>query len=166
MTLHSPRPPGPEDDLAGFDCGDVELDKWLRERARMAAAAGTARTFISVDDTGAVCGYYALCPASVQRAELPPRHARGTPDPVGVILLARLAVARTHQQQGIGRALVADAARRALAAADSIGGRALIVHAASPAAAAFYSALGFETFPTDPLHLGVLIKDLRRRYGN
>lgn len=132
----------------------------------MAAAAGTARSFVVVDDHGVVNAYYALCPASVSRAELPTRHARGVPDPVPVILLARLAVDRRHQGQGLGRALVADAARRTLRAAEAIGGRALVVHAAGPAAAAFYTALDFEPFPTDPLHLGILLKDLRHRYGD
>lgn len=48
----------------------------------------------------------------------------------------------------------------------TIGGRALIAHAANPAAAtALYANLGFDEFPTDPLHLGILVKDLRRRYG-
>jgi GNAT superfamily N-acetyltransferase len=164
VTLHSPRPLRRDDNLATFDCGDAELDNWLRDRALMAAAAGTARTFVVTDDEHAVCAYYALCPASVHRAELPPRHAKGTPDPVGVILLARLAVDRHHQHQGLGRALISDAARRTLQAAQAIGGRALIVHAANPKAAAFYANLGFEVFPTDPLHLGILLKDLRRRY--
>jgi ribosomal protein S18 acetylase RimI-like enzyme len=130
----------------------------------MAAAASTARTFVVVDDDDNVRAYYALCPASVQRADLPAPHAQGTPDPVGVILLARLAVDRRHQRQGLGRALVSDAARRTLQAAEAIGGRALVVHAANQAATAFYSALGFDAFPTDPLHLGTLLKDLRRRY--
>lgn len=130
----------------------------------MAAAASTARTFVVVDDDDNVRAYYALCPASVQRADLPAPHAQGTPDPVGVILLARLAVDRRHQRQGLGRALVSDAARRTLQAAEAIGGRALVVHAANQAATAFYSALGFDAFPTDPLHLGILLKDLRRRY--
>ena len=71
---------------------------------------------------------------------------------------------RRHQRQGLGRALVSDAARRTLQAAEAIGGRALVVHAANQAATAFYSALGFDEFPTDPLHLGILLKDLRRRY--
>jgi GNAT superfamily N-acetyltransferase len=164
VTLHNPRPLQAGDDLVGFDCGVAELDSWLKERARMAAAASTARTFVAVDDDGRVCAYYALCPASVRRVELPARHAQGTPDPVGVILLARLAVDRRHQRQGLGRALVSDAARRTVQAAEAIAGRALIVHAAGPAAAKFYAELGFDEFPTDPLHLGILLKDLRRRY--
>ncbi len=49
-----------------------------------------------------------------------------------------------------------------LAAANVIGTRAVLVHAKAPEAAAFYSRFGFVPSPTDPLHLMLLIKDLRR----
>lgn len=106
-----------------------------------------------------VLGYCALAPGAVQRRELPERHARGMPaHPSGIILLARLAVARSRQAQGYGRALVADAAVRTLQAADIVGARAMLVHARD-------ERLGFVRSPTDPLHLMVLIKDLRRTFG-
>jgi len=82
-----------------------------------------------------------------------------------VVLLARLAVDRRYQGTGLGSALVADAARRTLSAAELIGARALVVHAADEQAARFYERLSFVAFPSDPLHLGVLVKDLRRHYG-
>ena len=62
--------------------------------------------------------------------------------PIGVILLARLAVDRSLQGQGYGRALMADAAIRTLQAADLVGARALLVHARDERAAAFYERLG------------------------
>src|SRR5438045_2457184 len=82
-------------------------------------------------------------PAAVDRADLPERHARGMPrHPIRVILLARLAIDRTLQGQGYGKALVADASIRALQAADLIGARALLVHARDDNAATFYERLG------------------------
>ncbi|MHB1570553.1 MAG: hypothetical protein ACYCXW_12255 [Solirubrobacteraceae bacterium] len=50
-------------------------------------------------------------------------------------------------------------------AAEILGVRALIVHAANEHAAAFYRDTGFDSSPTDPLHQATLIKDLSRRYG-
>ncbi len=85
--------------------------------------------------------------------------------PIGVILLARLAVDRSLQAQGYGRALMADAAVRTLQAADLVGARAMLVHARDEQAASFYERLGFIHSPTDALHLMVLIKDLRRTFG-
>lgn len=110
-------------------------------------------------------GYYSLTPGAVDRRELPARHPKGMPaHPIGVILLARLAVDRSVQGHGYGRALVADAALRTLNAAKLIGARAVLVHARDQAAAALYQRLGFSPSATDPLHLMVLIKDLRRTF--
>jgi GNAT superfamily N-acetyltransferase len=148
-----------------FDSGAGELDDWLRRFALMADAAGTARTYVLADGPR-VLGYYALTPGAVDRHELPDRHARGMPaHPIGVVLLARLAVDRSLQGQGYGRALVADAALRTLQAAELVGARALLVHARDERAAGFYERLGFTRSPTDALHLMVLIKDLRRTFG-
>jgi len=67
------------------------------------------------------------------------------PDALPVVVLGRLAVDRRHQ--GLGRALVADALRRSLAARRLIGARALLVHAIDEQAAAFYRSLGFRPSP-------------------
>ena len=150
--------------LDDFDSGAPDLDHWLKRFARVADAAGTARTYVLADGLRVV-GYCALTPAAVDRTELPERHARGMPrHPIGVILLARLAIDRSIQGHGYGEALVADAAIRALQAAELIGARALIVHARDDSAAAFYERLGFVRSPTDEHHLTVLIKDLRRTF--
>ncbi len=85
--------------------------------------------------------------------------------PIGVILLARLAVEQSVQGRGFGRALVVDAAVRVLQAADLLSARALLVHARDERAASFYERLGFNRSPTDPLHLLVLTNDLRRTFG-
>ncbi len=151
--------------LHTFDSGAAELDDWLRRFARVADAAGTARTY-ALADGPTVLGYYALTPGAVNRQDLPERHARGMPaHPIGVILLARLAVDRSLQGKGYGRALVTDAAVRTLQASELVGARALIVHARDEPAAGFYERLGFTRSPTDPLHLLVLIKDLRRTFA-
>jgi predicted N-acetyltransferase YhbS len=151
--------------LDAFDSGADELDRWLRRFARIADGAGTAKTYVLTDESR-VLGYYALTPAAVNRHELPERHAKGMPaHPVGVILLARLAVDRSLQGQGCGRALTTDASIRTLQAADLFGARAMLVHARDEPAAGFYERLGFTRSPTDALHLMVLIKDLCHTFG-
>jgi GNAT superfamily N-acetyltransferase len=151
--------------LDALNSGADDLDRWLHRFARAADSAGTAKTYVLADGN-LVLGYYALTPAAVNRHELPERHAKGMPaHPIGVILLARLAVDRSLQGQGYGRALMADAAIRTLQAADLISARAMLVHARDERAAGFYERLGFTRSPTDALHLMVLIKDLRRTFG-
>jgi GNAT superfamily N-acetyltransferase len=84
-----------------------------------------------------------------------PRH------PIPVVLLARLAVDRTIAGKGIGSWLLRDAMARAVAAADTIGIRALLVHAIDDKARSFYLHHGLEPSPTDPRHLMILIKDIQ-----
>lgn len=151
--------------LQQFDSGAGELDRWLTRFALIADAAGTARTYVLAAERRVV-GYHALAPAAVDRVDLPERQARGMPHhPVGVILLARLAVEQAIQRRGYGKALVADASIRALQAAELIGARALLLHARDDDAARFYERLGFVRSPTDERHLLVLMTDLRRTFG-
>lgn len=111
-------------------------------------------------------GYYALAASAVAPAAAPGRFRRNMPDPIPVVVLARLAVAASHQRQGLGRALFQDAALRALYAADAIGVRGLIVHALSDAARAFYLQLGLEPSPLDPMTLTTTFADLRAALGD
>ena len=78
------------------------------------------------------------------------------------MLLARLAVAQSSPGQGVGRALLRDAMQRTVQAADIAGIRAFAVHAKDGEAKRFYEKFDFMTSPTDPMHLFVLLKDVRR----
>jgi GNAT superfamily N-acetyltransferase len=111
---------------------------------------------------GSVVGYYSLAAGSVRKEESPARIAKGLANhPIGVILLARLAVDRSEHGAGLGKKLLVDALSRALTAADVIGARAILVHAIDDEATAFYEKFGFEPSPIDPKQLMLLMKDLR-----
>ena len=144
-----------------FDCGmHPSLTEWLKRFAMMNQASGDTRTYV-VHREWKVVGYYSLAPGSVARKEATARASKAAPEPVPVVLLARLAVDRREQGQGLGAALLKDALRRAYAGAQIIGGRALVVHAIDAEAAAFYRRYGFESCPALELHLMLLMKDLR-----
>jgi predicted N-acetyltransferase YhbS len=81
------------------------------------------------------------------------------------MLLARLAVSTAWQGRGLGAGLLKDAMQRTLQAADIAGIRAFAVHAKDESARRFYEHFGFIPSPTDPLHLFLLIKDIRRIAG-
>jgi GNAT superfamily N-acetyltransferase len=83
------------------------------------------------------------------------------PDPIPVVVLARLAVDRSQQGHGIGRAMFRDAAQRVAQAADAIGIRGIVVHAISDEARRFYIALGFDPCPAEAMTLLVTLRDLR-----
>jgi GNAT superfamily N-acetyltransferase len=73
-----------------------------------------------------------------------------------------------HQGIGVGRSLLQNAMLRCGQASEQLGIKALLVHAKDEDARRFYERFGFEPSPTDPLHLLLLMKDLRaflRRYA-
>ncbi|WP_337245308.1 GNAT family N-acetyltransferase [Luteimonas sp. gir] len=160
MTLAAPEPLTALHDVDAFDSGEDGLDRWLRRRALANQTSGASRTFVACDDRH-VMAYYALASSAVAVASAPGRFRRNMPEPIPVVVLGRLAVDRSLQGRGIGRALVRDAALRVLQAADAIGIRGLLVHALSQDAARFYRQVGFEPSPLDPMLLMATLSDLR-----
>ena len=158
-----PGPLRPGHDLAGFDSGEPALDDWLRRRARRSEADGSARTYV-VCPAGSprVAGYFSLAAGSVARASAPGKVRRNAPDPVPVVVLARLAVDVTEQGRGIGRGLLRDAVLRTANAAGIAGVRALLTHAISERAAGFYERAGFRPSPVDPRTLMLPIAETER----
>lgn len=157
-------------ELDAFDCGSDEQTTWLRRHARQVHQSDTAKVYVVCPrDERLVAGYYALTAGSVAHAEVPPRVTKGIGRyPVPVIILTRLGVDLSEQGNGLGSALVRDALLQCASIADRAGVRALLVHAESEQAAGFYRRLGvgFEPSPTDPLHLLLLMKDLRQAIGD
>jgi GNAT superfamily N-acetyltransferase len=152
-------------DVAGFDCGREELNRFLARFALTNQQAGSAQTYVAVSG-GTVVGYYSLAVGEVAYADAPGRLSKGLAlHPVPIMLLARLAVASAWQGRGLGAALLKDAMRRTLQAADIAGIRAFAVHAMDDPARSFYEHFGFIPSPTDPLHLFLLIKDIKRFAG-
>lgn len=145
-----------------FDCGQSDLNAWLQKHALQNQGASAAQTYVGVLD-GAVVGYYSLVVGQVEYAEAPERLQKGLArHPVPIMLLARLAVHKDWQGKGIGKGLLKDAVLRTMQAADIAGIRALAVHAKDDQACRYYEQFDFKASPTDPLHLFVLLKDLRR----
>ena len=152
----------PQHRLEGFDCGREELNRYLLRYAAQNQQGGAALTYIGlVGET--VVGYHTLAVGHVTREGAPERLTKGLArHPVPIMLLARLAVDHRWQGQGIGKALLRDTMLRTLQAADIAGIRALAVHAKDDAARDFYEKFDFIRSPTDPMHLFVLLKDVRR----
>ena len=158
--LSAPELLAPHHPLAGFSSGEPSLDDWLKRRAGANQVSGASRTFV-VCEAGTVIAYYALAASVVSTAAARGRFRRNMPEPIPVVVLARLAVAQSHHKRGIGRALFQDAARRVMHAADAIGVRGLLVHALSADAVAFYRRLGLDSSPLEPMTLMVTLADLR-----
>ena len=160
LIVSAPVPLSAIHNCDSFDCGVPSLDDWLRRRAGRNQASGASRTFVCCDDNRVVA-YYALASSAVATSSAPGRFKRNMPDPIPVVVLARLAISLSHQGQGLGRALFQDAARRVIYAADAIGIRGLLVHAISEDAKAFYLRLGFDPSPLDGMTLMTTVADLK-----
>src|SRR5271166_3063196 len=160
MALTAPQPIDESHDAGAFDSGVPILDEWLKRRARASQASGASRTYV-VCEKKRVVGYYALASGAVDIDAASRRVRRNMPDPVPVAVLGRLAIERSYQKHGLGRALMQDASKRVLQAADIIGIRGIVIHAISEDAKAFYLALGFEVSPLQPMTLMATLADLR-----
>lgn len=149
-------------DLAEFDSGNDELDGWLQRHALAAQQMDSARTFV-LTKQDRVVGYFSLTMGSVLRQDAPAKLVRGLPAyPVGMVLLARLAVDRWEQGRGLGGTLLAEALRKALAAGDAAAARLVVVDAIDESAARFYERYGFIRAPEHPLRLHRRMKDIAR----
>jgi GNAT superfamily N-acetyltransferase len=160
MALTPPQAIDETRETGKFHSGVTLLDDWLKRRARANQVSGASRTYV-VCEGKHVVGYYALAAGAVAIDAAPGRLRRNMPDPVPIAVLGRLAIERSHQERGLGRALMQDASRRVLQAAEIIGIRGIVIHAISEEAKAFYLALGFEVSPLQPMTLMATIADLR-----
>ncbi len=148
--------------LDRFDSGNDALDTWLKRHAPAAQQMDTARTFLLLSVEDEVLGYFSLTMGSVLRQDVPARLVRGLPSyPVGMVLLARLAVDRRFQRQGLGGLLLVEALRKAVAAGEAAAARLVVVDAIDESAARFYARQGFVAVPEHPLRLFRRMKDVR-----
>ena len=158
--INAPRPLDADDEVSSFQSGVDSLDNWLRRRALANQVSGASRTYV-ISSGGRVVGYFALAAGAVAQQEATGAVRRNMPDPIPVMVLARLAVDTEYQGLGLGSALLRDALMRAVQAADVIGIRAILVHAISDDARAFYERYGFKPSPIDNMTLMITIREAR-----
>jgi GNAT superfamily N-acetyltransferase len=150
------EPIGRRHDRKSFDCGLPALNEYLNRYARQNHESGGAKTFVAVSPAAPlrVLGYYSISPGAIEFTRVPPALAKrlGRYD-VPVFRLARLAVDRTVQSQGLGADLLLAAGERALAVAAEVGGVALAIDAKDERAARWYARFGALGLLDDPLKL-------------
>lgn len=153
MKLNAPIPLAATHILDDFACGEASLDEWIKRRALINHLSGASRTFVVTDQEGRVYGYYAMAAGAVSHQAATGNARRNMPDPVPVMVLARLAA--DHRAQGIklGASLLQDAVSRAVSVSQNAGVRALLVHALHDRAKLFYEHYGFQESPQHPMTL-------------
>lgn len=153
VRFQAPQPLLPTYRCDGFACSERELDDWLMRRAYANQLSGASRTFVVVDADQTVVGYYALAAGAVSHQVATPAVRRNMPDPVPVMVLARLAVDQRAQGVKLGASLLQDAVKRCALVSQHAGIRALLVHALHDRAKQFYEHYGFQASPVHPLTL-------------
>jgi GNAT superfamily N-acetyltransferase len=139
-----------------FDCGEEALNEFLRRYARKSHELGGSKTFLAIDDGGneTILGFYSLSPAQVDYARTPEIVRRGLArHDVPGFRLARLAVDRKAQGQGLGGQLLLAAGRRCLLASAEVGGIALVIDAKNQRVTAWYASYGALPLLDTPLTL-------------
>ncbi len=153
LQLSSPQPLATVRQLDDFARGEAVLDDWLKRRALANQFSGASRTFVVADPDQYVFGYYAMAAGAVSHQAATSAARRNMPDPVPVMVLARLAVDYRAQGLKLGGALLQDAVNRAVMVSQNAGVRALLVHALHARAKEFYEHYGFQASPLHPMTL-------------
>lgn len=153
MLLSAPEPLTAEHDVSAVACDKQPLDNWLKTRALSNQQKGFTAAIV-VHDAGRLVGYYGLAPTAVVPAVKPRSIRTGQPpDPIPCLLLGQLATDTAYAGQGIGSGLLKHALTCCVAAANLIGGRALLVNAIDGEAATFWRRRGFLPSRDDALML-------------
>ncbi len=153
LLLSAPQPLAAIHKIDDFECGETTLDDWLKRRAMTNHLSGASRTFVVTDNSNRVFGYYALAAGAVSHQISTSSVRRNMPDPVPVMVLARLAVDHHAQGNKLGAAMLRDAVVRVKLIAQNAGVRALLVHALHDRAKQFYEHYGFQASPLHPMTL-------------
>lgn len=163
MKFEAPRPISHNDDLASFCCGEAELDHWLKTRALKNEGKATRTYALCIDDK--LAGFYSLAVGSISRELVSGSIRRNMPEPIPVMLIARLAVDKKFHGRGIGMGLLRDALLRTVHVASIAGIRAVMVNALNDNAAGFYSHFGFKEAPNNRLLLLLPLAEIEMRIG-
>jgi len=148
MKLHAPESLSTEHQVNAFACGESVLDEWLKRRALGNQTSGASRTFVVATSQKEVMGYYALAAGAVAHQDATRSIRQNMPDPVPVMVLARLAVDARAQGMKLGAAMLQDALQRCVLVSQNTGVRAMLVHALNDRARQFYEHYGFKASPT------------------
>lgn len=144
-------------DRESFDCDSLELNNFLKAKARQNQSVGFNRTFVAIqarDQNKKVLAFYSLSMGEMDLSSLPAGAIKRLPrHPVPVVRMGRLAVDNSTKGQGLGKLSLVDSMKRIQEASKSVGVYALLVDAKDEGAKNFYLKYGFIELIDDPMAL-------------
>lgn len=148
-------------DIVSFDCGVEALNTYLKRYARQTQKREGARTYVAVEDNRVVA-FYTVVFGGIDWKDAPEDVRKGLGKyPIPIILIARLAVDKSWVGKGLGNSLLLDALKRAIAASEIAGLRAVVVDAKDDMAKRFYEKRGFRPWPVESNRLFVTLPELK-----
>jgi predicted N-acetyltransferase YhbS len=158
----SPEKLNKSHNLKSFDCGNEKLNEYLKKCAFQNQKKNISNTFVTQKD-GKVIGYYSLTFSSVDKINLPRLIKRNLPNyQIPVMVLARLAIDKKEQGNGLGKSFLRDAVLRTIQASEIAGIKAIMVQAKDENAKSFYKKFDFVESPADDLILYLPIEFLKK----
>lgn len=142
-----------------FDCGNSDLNDYLKKYARQNHRKGIATTFIAIPETEnrSVAGYYSVSMAEIKRESLPETYRKGLPRyPLPAMKIGKLAVDKTMQ----GKVLLMECFKKAVRLSSEVGIFAIAVDAWDEEAKAFYLKYGLISLEDNPLSLFIPMKTI------
>ncbi|WP_119395662.1 GNAT family N-acetyltransferase [Salinibius halmophilus] len=138
-------------DRNSFDCGEDELNTFIKTQAAKHMQAGISRTMVLpsaqplLNKKHAICAFYSVAPSSISREALPANLAKKLPKyPVPVFLLAQLAVHKEFHGSGLGKVSLVRALKYLWDVNHHMRAYAIVVDCLTDSAQSFYSKYGFE----------------------
>jgi GNAT superfamily N-acetyltransferase len=138
-------------DRDSFDCGEQELNTFIKTQAARHMQAGISRTMVLpsaqplLNQKFAICAFYSVAPSSISREILPAQRAKKLPRyPIPVFLLAQLAVHKEFQGSGLGKITLIRALKYLWEVNHHMRAYAIVVDCLTVSAQAFYTKFGFE----------------------
>lgn len=135
---------------SGFSCGHTAIDSYFKHSISAAIKGNLVSVFVASEDASRLCpalGFYALNMHSIDPEDLPELAGRARVVPIPAIYLKALAVDRRHQGRKLGSALMVDAIKRCVLAAEQVAAAAIVLDVLGGEGferrVGFYESLGF-----------------------
>lgn len=154
---------GGRHDRESFDCGNADLNNYLRQIAGQHIRKSLARVYVACEDSDPtrIVAYYSLNICEIRSEELPEPFRKKFPRRIPAVRLGRLAVARANQRQGVGELMLVDAMRKVIKVDAVVGAVAMLVDAKDEGAKRFYLKYKFLDLADRSLNLFAPIAQVR-----
>lgn len=148
-----------------FDCGSEPLNHYLATIANQHLKNDNSRTFILEDeaDSSGIAGYYTLTMVSLEMDSFAGKLKKKHQSASAAGLIARLAIDKRYQGNGLGSWLLVDALRKLVLASDYVAFPVIIVDA-KDSAKDFYLNYGFQAFQDTENKLFITVSDVRASF--